>query len=330
MAYQKLQVSSSLDIIPSDTVDIPNPSSEVQIVQREVIVTSTANAPVGELDQLSDATVNFLATGATPLGIQVGDIVINTVSRATATVVTVDSATLLTLSAAIMPESPAAAEAYIITRSDDKMREDLGEGVQDASSDLTLSEAGQNFVSTVAIGDIVVNLATGQSAAVVTVDSNTQLTLSYSIMPVPAGPAQEYEILEAAPIADVSVGAFDVAGTLTLGAGALASEAGILPGAIVYNTGAAKAYTVVEVVDDVTITITPLSAGGATDAFVIYNEATDAAVLYSGGSLQDIKTTMASNSVDVFKNIPQGAYLPIQVKRVWDNSDTPQDVIALW
>ena len=332
MAYQKLQVSSSLDVIPSDTVDIPSPGSAVQIVQREVIRSSTGAGSGGAPNYLIDVTSNFLFIGGTgtPLGIQVGDIVTNTATGALAAVVEVETYFAIILSEDIMPIAPAPAEAYIITRPDNMVRADFGAAVQDASSDLTLSQTGKTFMTDVTVGDIVVNLATGQSAAVDSIDSDTQLTLSYSIMPVPAGPAQNYDILEAAPIADVSKGAFNVAGTLTLGAGALASEAGILPGAIVYNTGAAKAYTVVEVVDNDTITITPLSAGGATDAFVIYNEATDAAVLYSGGALQDIKTTMASNSVDVFKNVPTGAYLPIQVKRVWGNSEAPVDIIALW
>lgn len=327
MAYQKLQVSSSLDIIPSDTVDIPNPSSEVVISQGEILVTSsTGVAPSLKPLGLFDVTQTFIATGV----VSVGDRVINQVSLDTATIVSIDSDFLLTLSAAIMPLHPAAAEAYIILRADNRDEIANGTAIQDTTPTNTLVDSGQTFITTglVAVGDVVTNTVTGNKAVITVIDTDTLLTLSTTIMPDPADPAEAYIITTVLP--SITTGAFNVAGTLTLVAGALASEAGILPGAIVYNTGAAQAYTVVEVVDNDTITITPSSAGGATDAFVIYNEATDAAVLYSGGPLQDIKTTMASNSVDVFKNIPQGAYLPIQVKRVWDNSDTPQDVIALW
>jgi hypothetical protein len=60
MAYQKLQVSRALQVIPSDTVNIPDPASEY-------ISSTSTGASAG---QLVDTSVNFEEKG-----VKVGDIV---------------------------------------------------------------------------------------------------------------------------------------------------------------------------------------------------------------------------------------------------------------
>ena len=60
MAYQKLQVSRALEVIPSDTVNIPDPASEY-------ISSTSTGASAG---QLVDTSVNFEEKG-----VKVGDIV---------------------------------------------------------------------------------------------------------------------------------------------------------------------------------------------------------------------------------------------------------------
>ncbi len=337
MAYQKLQVSSALDVIPSNTVDIPNPTSAVSILQHQLLHTGTAQCFNGTTTML-DLSSNFLYAGGVgpPLGIQAGDIVINTVTgaSATATETPTISGFALVLSACLFPTFPDTGEAYKITRPDNKVRVDFGDATQVSGvgneSTLYDNTAGKAFLTTVDVGDRVRNIDTGLAASVVTVDSNSVLTLDASIMPSNAGPAQNYDILQVAPIANITAGDFAASGTLTLVPGALASEAGILPGAIVYNTGGSVAYTITSVVSDTELAISPATVAGATDVFQIYNEATDAAVLYSGGAAQNIKLTMASNTVDTFKGVPTGAYLPLQVKRVWGTSSAPTDIIALW
>ena len=334
MAYQKLQVSSALDVIPSNTVDIPNPTSAVSILQHQLLHTGTAQCFDGTT--MLDLSSNFLYAGGAgpPLGIQAGDIVTNTVTGVSVTVTETPtiSGFALALSSCPFPVFPATGEAYKITRPDNKVRVDFGDATQLITSESTLYDntVGKAFLTTVDVGDRVRNIDTGLAASVVTVDSDSVLTLDASIMPSNAGPAQNYDILQVAPIANITAGDFTAAGTLTLVPGALASEAGILPGAIVYNTGGSVAYTITSVVSDTELAISPATAAGATDVFQIYNEATDAAVLYSGGTTQNIKLTMASNTVDIFKGIPTGAYLPLQVKRVWGTSSAPTDIIALW
>ncbi len=336
MAYQKLQVSSALDVIPSNTVDIPNPTSAVSIQQHQLLHTGTAQCLTDGVTMF-DLSSNFFYAGGpgTPLGIQAGDIVTNTDTGVSATVTETPTISYfaLTLSPSCpFPVPPASGEAYKITRPDNKVRVDFGDAVQHITSEVTLYDntAGKAFVTTVSVGDRVINIDTGLAASVVSVDNDSLLTLDASIMPGTAGPAQNYDILQVAPIANIAAGDFSVSGVLTLVPGALASEVGILPGAIVYNTGGSIAYTITSVVSDTELAISPATPAGAADAFQIYNEATDAAVLYSGGAAQNIKLTMASNTVDTFKGVPTGAYLPLQVKRVWGTSSAPTDIIALW
>ena len=139
--------------------------------------------------------------------------------------------------------------------------------------------------------------------------------------------------------ATVSTGAFNVASTLT---GTLTKflSAGINPGAIVYNTTAAKAYHVVSVDSDTQITLSGATAGGATDSYTIYNNATIGCTLFVGGT-GNVKVQMAqingnsstagapANEAVTFFKIPDGSFLPIQVVRVDDDS-TATDIIAMW
>jgi len=90
MAYQKLQVSRALQVIPSNTINIPSPASEVT----SGAASATATSP--NLDRLTDSSGNFETKG-----VSVGDVVY-VLHAATAnqitTVASVDSETQLTLS----------------------------------------------------------------------------------------------------------------------------------------------------------------------------------------------------------------------------------------
>jgi len=110
---------------------------------------------------------------------------------------------------------------------------------------------------------------------------------------------------------------------------------GVSSGAIVYNTAASSedaAYvTAFETTTEPNDTLV-LSKDimGSTEAYTIYNEATKGAVLYAGHSAAaNIAVTMAGGSVSVFKLVPAGAFLPIQVTRL-RAGPTYLDIIALW
>jgi len=91
MPNLKLQVSRALNVIPSDSTNIPMPN---------VIVTSLATATT--TGKLVDSTKNFSSVGANPLNVKVGDIVYNNTLSSAATVTNVDSATQLSLNSNIM------------------------------------------------------------------------------------------------------------------------------------------------------------------------------------------------------------------------------------
>jgi hypothetical protein len=89
MAYQKLQVSRAIDVIPSNTIDIPNPSLVASGA-------ASADAPVGNLNRLTNSSGNFQTKG-----VGVGNVVYvlyASGAKQITTVASVDSETQLTLS----------------------------------------------------------------------------------------------------------------------------------------------------------------------------------------------------------------------------------------
>lgn len=52
-------------------------------------------------------------------------------------------------------------------------------------------------------------------------------------------------------------------------------------------------------------------------------------VLYIGTG-GDMKVTMIGGQVVTFFNIPNGAFLPVQVQRVWSTDTTAGDILALF
>ena len=79
-------------------------------------------------------------------------------------------------------------------------------GTADASAPFQLTEAGQNFTATVGVGNVVALTAdTSITAKVLSVDSDTQLTLSANIIP-PAGGGYTIDgpIKNMLPVTDIS------------------------------------------------------------------------------------------------------------------------------
>jgi len=128
---------------------------------------------------------------------------------------------------------------------------------------------------------------------------------------------------------------FSVAGVLTDTAPTAFTTAGIQTNAIVYNVTAGIAYYVTAVTDDLNLALSPSSAGGAADEYVIYNAATKAATLYIG-TTGDLVVEMASERDSqatpslTFYNVPSSAFLPILVTKVGISSSPNMNIIALW
>lgn len=90
MPNLKLQVSRALNVIPSDYTNIPMPN----VITYGVVTGTSANI-------LIDSLKNFSSSGVNPLNVQIGDIVYDYFTNQAAMVTNVDSATQLTLNAAI-------------------------------------------------------------------------------------------------------------------------------------------------------------------------------------------------------------------------------------
>lgn len=122
MAIQNLQASTAIAVVPSDTINIPNPAAQV------ASGTQTSATP----NKLTD-------TGATfnDGSIKVGDIVYDTTTAglAIATVTAIDSATVLSLSADIFT----ATETYAIYDHTAKSNPSLYIGV---AGDISVEMAG--------------------------------------------------------------------------------------------------------------------------------------------------------------------------------------------
>jgi hypothetical protein len=113
------------------------------------------------------------------------------------------------------------------------------------------------------------------------------------------------------------------------------TTAGIQKNAIVYNITAGIAYFVTAVTDDLNLALSPSSAGGGADEYVIYNAPTKAATLYAGVT-GNLVVQMASQrdaaltDTITFNNIPSSSFLPILVTRVHATGTIASNIIALW
>ena len=111
-------------------------------------------------------------------------------------------------------------------------------------------------------------------------------------------------------------------------------------GAIVYNSTASEAYFVLSVDSDTQITVNKAVGGGGTDNITIYANPTIGCTLFVG-TAGDVIVQMAeingntvvatrpANYTVTYKNIANGSFLPIQVRRV-AGATTAADILAMW
>ena len=95
MAYQKLQISEGLKVIPSTTVPIPDPSAVVVLDTTTGQTVGTASFTAGALTIATPAAPKF-----TTAGINIGAIVYNTTTNVAYTVTNINSDTALSLTPA--------------------------------------------------------------------------------------------------------------------------------------------------------------------------------------------------------------------------------------
>ena len=101
-----------------------------------------------------------------------------------------------------------------------------------------------------------------------------------------------------------------------------------LLGYIVYNTTDSTVATVTAVDDAGTLSLSAdIMASG--ENYTLYADDNNGCVLYagSGGSIRVL--TIGGDDV-TFVGIAPGAFVPVQVRRVFDSDTGPSDIIALW
>jgi len=165
MAYQKLQPTQAADVSLSDTINPIDPSRPENLGGTTVAPTVNnkltylgiaTELTTGDIDggPTSDKLIDSTASFTTAPAVEVGDTVINTVQNTLAVVVTVDSATQLTLDIDIMDVT---AEGYAIY-------------------------SGQGFRDKVSLKDLVLNEATN-TLTKITAITQTQLTFATNVFP---------------------------------------------------------------------------------------------------------------------------------------------------
>jgi len=115
-------------------------------------------------------------------------------------------------------------------------------------------------------------------------------------------------------------------------------DKGIKPGMVVYNTSGASVYssTVDSITDETTLVLSNnnLESFGQGSAYAIYtNIDNPGCVLYVGGGIDgvgDLDIITSSGSEVVLKNVLQGSFVPVQVKRVKAELTTATDILAFW
>ncbi len=101
-----------------------------------------------------------------------------------------------------------------------------------------------------------------------------------------------------------------------------------LLGYIVYNTTDSTVATVTAVDDAGTLSLSAdIMASG--ESYTLYADDNNGCVLYVGNT-GNVRVLTAGNDDVTFVGIPAGAFVPVQVKRVFSTSTDATDIIALW
>tara|TARA_B100001778_G_C18398890_1_gene543306 strand:+ start:111 stop:608 length:498 start_codon:yes stop_codon:yes gene_type:complete len=141
------------------------------------------------------------------------------------------------------------------------------------------------------------------------------------------------------PSTQVLTGQADFAtpGTLT-DVGTTFLSDGIQQGAIIYNITDKVAYYVLDVTDDLNLSITSIAGGSGAADYVIYNAATIGCTLFVGNTGDvNVKMAVDKGSLPVstgeqmlYKNLANGTFMPIQVVQVLATSTSATDILGQW
>ena len=101
-----------------------------------------------------------------------------------------------------------------------------------------------------------------------------------------------------------------------------------LIGSIVYLAGGVA--TVTSIVNNTTLGLSASIVNtGSTESYSLYADANQGCVLYVGNT-GNVRVLTAGNDDVTFVGIPAGAFVPVQVKRVFATDTDATDIVALW
>ena len=101
-----------------------------------------------------------------------------------------------------------------------------------------------------------------------------------------------------------------------------------LQGYIVYNTTDNTAATVLSVDSDTVLTLSAdIMVSG--ENYTLYADDNNGCVLYAGSG-GNIRVLTVGNDDITFVVVVPGAFIPVQVKRVFASGTGPTDIIAMW
>lgn len=101
-------------------------------------------------------------------------------------------------------------------------------------------------------------------------------------------------------------------------------------GDIVYNITDATAATVTDIDSATTLSLNADIFAAGSKVYIIYaRNSNQGCVLYVGGA-GDLKVTTASRQTVLFKAVPVGTFIPINVVKVFDTDTTATFLLALW
>lgn len=109
---------------------------------------------------------------------------------------------------------------------------------------------------------------------------------------------------------------------------------GVQPGDVAYNVSISVAGAKIVQINSETEIVVEGIAASVGQSISILKGSTETAVLYvgthPGSGAKQIKVKTSGGDDIIFENIPEGSFLPVQVKRVYNTGTTVTDVLALF
>lgn len=102
-----------------------------------------------------------------------------------------------------------------------------------------------------------------------------------------------------------------------------------LLGYIVYNTTTGTGVATVTSVDSATVLTLSANIIGTGENYTLYADDNNGCVLYAGSGGNIRVLTVGGDDV-TFVGVAPGAFVPVQVKRVFASDTGPTDIVALW